>query len=72
MSDLQQQSESQMADRATGTPQKAREVNLGCKVPEPWRRHWAAEAKRAGVTMTEVIIQALTDRFGKPEDEDIN
>jgi hypothetical protein len=42
-------------------------VNLGVKVPLSWRRHWAAESKRKGVSMTDVIIEALTKRFGKPE-----
>ena len=42
-------------------------VNLGVKVPITWRRHWAAESKRQGVSMTSVIVEALTDRFGKPE-----
>lgn len=43
------------------------QVNLGVKVPLSWRRHWAAESKRAGVSMTEVIVEALTKKFGKPE-----
>lgn len=42
-------------------------VNLGVKVPLAWRRHWAAESKRTGVSMTEVIIRALTNEFGEPE-----
>lgn len=43
------------------------EVNLCVKVPLSLRRHWSAEAKRSGVTMTRVIIDALTARFGEPE-----
>ncbi len=43
------------------------EVNLCVKVPVSLRRHWAAESKRTGVTMTSVIIEALTAQFGKPE-----
>lgn len=43
------------------------EVNLCVKVPVSLRRHWAAEAKRQGVTMTGVIVAALERRFGKPE-----
>ena len=46
---------------------KEKEVNLCVKVPESLRRHWAAESKRGGVTMTEVIVQALEARFGRPE-----
>jgi hypothetical protein len=43
------------------------EVNLCVKVPVSLRRHWAAEAKRTGVTMTSVIIEALKARFGEPK-----
>lgn len=43
------------------------EVNLCVKVPKSLRQHWAAEAKRSGTTMTAVIIEALTAKFGKPE-----
>lgn len=46
-----------------------REVNLCVKVPESLRRHWAAEAKRYGITMTEVMTQALIQRFGKPDNQ---
>jgi hypothetical protein len=42
-------------------------VNLGVKVPLSWRRHWAAESKRQGVSMTEIIVAALIAEFGKPE-----
>lgn len=47
-------------------PVKEREVNLCVKVPESLRRHWAAESKRQGVTMTEVMVAALEARFGRP------
>ncbi len=43
------------------------EVNLCVKVPVSLRRHWSAEAKRSGVTMTSVIIEALKARFGEPK-----
>ena len=43
------------------------EVNLCVKVPVSLRRHWSAEAKRTGVTMTRVIIEALKARFGEPK-----
>ena len=42
------------------------DVNLTVKVPKSRRMHWAAEAKRAGVTLTEVICEALSKRFGEP------
>lgn len=56
-------------NRITSEPenQKEREVNLCVKVPESLRRHWAAEAKRRGITMTEVIVEGLTKKFGKPD-----
>jgi hypothetical protein len=42
-------------------------VNLGVKVSRRRRRHWAAESKRKGVSMTEVIITALVEEFGEPD-----
>lgn len=41
-------------------------VNLCVKVPQSLRQHWAAEAKRQGTTMTAVITEALSQKFGKP------
>jgi hypothetical protein len=41
-------------------------VNLSIKVPLSQRRHWAAEAKKRGKTMTEVMIHALEREFGSP------
>ena len=43
------------------------EVNLSIKVAASRRRHWAAEAKRKGITLTSVIIEALSRKFGEPE-----
>ena len=62
-------------NQKTGKPEKSteeakqqeRDVNLCVKVPESLRRHWAAESKRQGVTMTAVIVEALTDKFGIPD-----
>lgn len=42
------------------------EVNLSIKVAAARRRHWAAEAKRQGVTLTAAITEALSERFGEP------
>lgn len=42
------------------------EVNLSIKVTAARRRHWAAEAKRRGVTLTAAITEALSERFGEP------
>ncbi len=44
-------------------------VNLSIKVPVSLRRHWVSEAKRQGTTLTAVIIDALSNRFGKPENQ---
>lgn len=43
------------------------DVNLSIKVAAPRRRHWAAEAKRQGITLTAAITEALSRRFGEPE-----
>ena len=43
------------------------EVNLCVKVPVSLRRHWSAEAKRQGTTMTAVIVEALEAKFGRPD-----
>jgi hypothetical protein len=53
-------------------PEKERDtieedVNLSIKVPRTRRQHWAAEAKRQGVTLTAAITEALIARFGEPE-----
>jgi hypothetical protein len=43
------------------------DVNLSIKVAAARRRHWAAEAKRQGVTLTAAITEALSQKFGEPE-----
>lgn len=43
------------------------DVNLSIKVAAARRRHWAAEAKRQGTTLTAAITEALKARFGEPE-----
>lgn len=43
--------------------------NLCVKVPEAWRRHWAAQAKLTGRTMTDVMVEALTQEFGLPDNQ---
>lgn len=42
-------------------------VNLGIKIAESRRRHWVGQAKLQGVTISEVIIDALSKKFGEPE-----
>lgn len=43
------------------------DVNLSIKVAAARRRHWAAEAKRNGTTLTAAISEALSKKFGEPE-----
>jgi len=43
------------------------EVNLSIKVAKVRRQHWAAEAKRQGTSLTAVITEALSAKFGEPE-----
>ena len=43
------------------------EVNLSIKVAAARRRHWAAEAKRQGTTLTASITEALSMKFGEPD-----
>ncbi len=42
------------------------EVDLDVKVSLSLQRYWEAEAKRTGITITSVIIEALKARFGEP------
>lgn len=43
-------------------------VNLSIKVAASRRRHWAAEAKRQGTTLTAAITAALSEKFGEPQE----
>lgn len=56
----------QLSSESSSAAEPGREVNLCVKVPESLRRHWAAESKRQGITMTAVIVKALTTKFGDP------
>lgn len=47
--------------------EKEPDVNLSIKVAAARRRHWAAEAKRRGTTLTAAITEALSVKFGEPE-----
>ncbi|MEM7063939.1 MAG: hypothetical protein AAF572_12340 [Cyanobacteria bacterium P01_B01_bin.77] len=59
--------ENQNSGQEATIPDKA--VNLSIKVPMSLRRHWVSEAKRQGTTLTAVITEALSHRFGQPETE---
>lgn len=41
-------------------------ANLSVKVPLAWRKHWLIECKKADTSLTDAIVEALTERFGKP------
>jgi len=41
-------------------------VNLCIKVPLSQRRYWMSKAKEQGITVTSVIVEALTQKFGEP------
>lgn len=59
--------ESQKARKPeTSADDKVEYVNLTVKVDKSRRQHWAAEAKRKGMTLTDVITKALTAKFGEP------
>ena len=42
-------------------------VNITIKVPRKFRQYWTSQCKLEGVTMTEVLIEALEKRFGKAD-----
>lgn len=41
-------------------------VNITIKVPRKSRQYWTSQCKLEGLTMTEVLVEALTKRFGEP------
>lgn len=41
-------------------------ANLTIKIPIKLRRHWMSKAKAQGLTLTRVITDALTEKFGNP------
>jgi len=70
-------SEIAVTRRSTGTSSQESyreetevEANLSIRVPIRLRRHWVAEAKREGTTLTAVITEALSRRFGQPRRAD--
>ncbi|MHC5748640.1 MAG: hypothetical protein ACYTXT_43750 [Nostoc sp.] len=60
-------------DQISGLPEKEPEleqmVNLCVKVPISQRRYWMSKAKEQGITVTSVIVEALTQKFGEPENQ---
>ena len=60
-------------DQTSGLPEAEPEleqmVNLCVKVPISQRRYWMSKAKEQGITVTSVIVEALTQKFGEPENQ---
>ncbi len=52
--------------KAVNTDLDNKPVNITIKVPRKSRQYWTSQCKLAGVTMTEVLVEALVERFGKP------
>jgi hypothetical protein len=42
-------------------------VNITIKVPRKSRQYWTSQCKLLGLTMTEVLVKALEERFGEPD-----
>lgn len=42
------------------------EVNLGAKIKRSHRAYWTSQAKLKNITVTQVIIDALIEKFGYP------
>jgi len=53
--------------KLAGQSETIEEVNLTVKVAKKRRQHWTAEAKRQGTSVTSVVLEALSNRFGEPE-----
>lgn len=61
--------ENSKAGKTSVPAKKAEEkqVSLGVKVAESRRRFWVGQAKLQGMTISEVIISALSKKFGEPD-----
>lgn len=53
--------------KAVKTNRDDRPVNITIEVPRKSRQYWTSQCKLQGVTMTEVLVEALIERFGEPE-----
>ncbi len=58
----------QIENRESSPQQKKsrRHKNIGIQVPREWAIHWSIEAKRRDMTLTQCIVEALTDKYGLP------
>ncbi|WP_334688600.1 hypothetical protein [Nostoc sp.] len=45
---------------------KEKDVNLTIAVPLSLRQHWVGEAKKRGLTIKDIVTEALIAKFGKP------
>ncbi|NEU81981.1 hypothetical protein [Nostoc sp. UIC 10630] len=61
--------EDQTSGLPGGEPELEQMVNLCVKVPISQRRYWMSKAKEQGITVTSVIVEALTQKFGEPENQ---
>ncbi len=50
-------------------PELEQMVNLCVKVPISQRRYWMSKAKEQGITVTSVIVEALIQKFGEPDNQ---
>jgi hypothetical protein len=53
--------------QSSGLAEQEQMVNLCVKVPISQRRYWMSKAKEQGITVTSVIVEALIQKFGEPE-----
>jgi hypothetical protein len=61
--------EDQISGLPSQEPELEQMVNLCVKVPISQRRYWMSKAKEQGITVTSVIVEALTQKFGEPENQ---
>ena len=59
-----QQKSQLVVNTANGKTRDEESVNITIKVPRKSRQFWTSKAKLEGLTMTEVLVEALTERFG--------
>jgi hypothetical protein len=65
---VQPENQNKVSDSEPPEEQEAG-VNICVKVPLSWRRYWMGQSKMQGVTVTSVIVEALTQKFGKPPNQ---
>ena len=60
--------EIQTADASTKEqPEKLDIVTLNIKIERKYRQYWMGQAKLQGLTIKDVIVSHLTEKFGLPE-----